>query len=68
MQTPLVLEIKTIGNHDEIKFIAFYLKSKVETIINGSDNDYIFESIYTAIISNIKKTLEKVLVGLLIQL
>ena len=41
------------------KYDTFYLKSKAETIINESDINDVFESIYTAIISNIQKSIGK---------
>ena len=37
----------------------FYSNLKAETIINGSDIDNVFESIYSMIISNIKTSLAK---------
>ena len=37
----------------------FYSNSKAEIIINESDIDYVFESIYTTIISNIQKSFGK---------
>ena len=46
--TTLVLEFKKIGY--ELKYTTFYSNSKAKTIINKSDIDYIFESIYTTII------------------
>ena len=36
---------------------SFYLNSNVDTAINGSVTNYVFGSIYTTIISNIKKSL-----------
>ena len=38
---------------------TFYFNSNRDTIINESDIDDVFESIYTAIISNIWKSLGK---------
>ena len=55
----LVLEFKTIENDDETKFTTFYFNSKPQTIINESNIDDIFESIYIKIISNIQKYLGK---------
>ena len=43
-------------------FLSLYSNSKAETIINESDTDDIFESIYITIISNIQRYLGKVLV------
>ena len=36
---------------------SFYLNSNVDTSINESVTNYVFGSIYTTIISNIKKSL-----------
>ena len=47
--------------------IVPYSNSKVETIIDESDIDYAFDSIYIAIISNIQKSLGKCL-GLIFDL
>ena len=55
----LVLEFKKIENDDETKFTTFYFNSKPQTIINESNIDDIFESIYIKIISNIQKYLGK---------
>ena len=38
---------------------TFYSHSKEETIINERDIDDVFETIYTTILSNILKVLEK---------
>ena len=40
-----------------IKYGIFYSNSKAWTIINESDTDNVFESIYIANMSNIKKNL-----------
>ena len=50
----------------QTKYDKFYSNSKAE-IINESDIDHVFQSIFTTIISNTQKTLEKVQAGLLIQ-
>ena len=67
----LVLAFKKIENKDKTKFNNFYSSSKAEMIINGSDIDNLFESIYSIkhtifyimstfyIISNIQKSLGK---------
>ena len=55
----LFLEFKKVGNDDDTKYAAFYLSSNTEIITNESDIDDIFESIYVAIISNIRKVLGK---------
>ena len=57
--TILVLEFIKLENDDETKFITFYSNSKAETIINESDIDDTFESVYTTITSNTQKYLEK---------
>ena len=56
----MVLEFKKIENDDKTKCSIFYSNSKAETVINESDIDDVFESIYIATISNIQKTLGKV--------
>ena len=55
----LVLEFKKIESDDKIKFNTFCLNSKTETVINESDMDDVFESIYTTIISSINQSLGK---------
>ena len=55
----LVLVLKKIESDDPTKPDTFYSHSKAETIINESDIDDVFESIYTTIISNIQKSLGK---------
>ena len=55
----LVLEFKKIESDDKIKYNTFCLNSKAETIINESDMDDVFESIYTKIISSIHQSLGK---------
>ena len=62
--TTLILEFKKIENYDKTKYDTFYLHSEAETIINETDTDDVFKSIYTTIISNI----QKIQVGFLIQL
>ena len=57
--TKLVLVFKKIGSKDKAKFDNFYLSSKAQIIINKSDIDDVFESIYSTIISNIEKSLGK---------
>ena len=54
--TTLVLELE---NDNETKCSTSYSNSKAEKVINESDIDDIFESIYTTIISDIQKFLEK---------
>ena len=48
-----------IESDHERKNIIFYLNLKAETIINKSDIDDVFESVYIMIISNIQKSFEK---------
>ena len=55
----LVLEFKKIESDDKTKYDTFYSHSKAETIINESDIDDVFESIYNTIISNIQISLGK---------
>ena len=65
--TILFLLFKKIESDEKTKYSNFYWNSKEDTIINESDIDDVFESIYTTIISNIQKSLGKFQVGLLIQ-
>ena len=59
--TTLALKFKKkIENDDKTKYDTFYSHSKAETIINETDIDDVFKSIYTTIISNIQKVLGKV--------
>ena len=51
--------IKMIESDDKTKYDTFSSNTEAETIINEKDIDDIFESIYTTIISNIQKCLEK---------
>ena len=48
---------KYIKSDDKTKCETFYSNSKVEIIINESDIDDVFTSIYTTIIPNIQKSL-----------
>ena len=63
--TTLVIEFTKIKREDATKYTNFYSKSKAETIINESDIDDVFESVYTTIILNIQKYIGKGL-GLII--
>ena len=63
--TALVLEIKKIESDDKAKYNTFCSNSKAETIINESDIDDVFESIYG--MSNLKNLQEKLKAGFLIQ-
>ena len=48
------------------KWQTIYSNSKAETVIDESDGDDVFESIYSTILLNIQKSLGKGSVGLLI--
>ena len=48
-----------IENEGRTKYDNFYSNSKSEIIINESDTDYKFQSIFTTIITNIQKSLGK---------
>ena len=63
--TTLVIEFTKIKREDATKYTNFYSKSKAETIINESDIDDVFESVYTTIILNVQKYIGKGL-GLII--
>ena len=55
----LVLVFKKIENEDKTKYDNFYSSSKAGVIIYKSDIDYVFQSIYTTIMTNIQKSLGK---------
>ena len=57
--TTFVLVFKKIGSKDITKYDNFYSSSEAEVIINESDIDDVFKSIYTTIITNIQKVLGK---------
>ena len=57
--TTLVLVFKKIESEDKTRYDNFYLSSKAEIIINESDINYVLQSIYIAIITNIQKSLGK---------
>ena len=57
--TILVLVFKKIESEDETKCDNFYLSSKAEIIINESDVDDVFQSIFTTITINTYKSLGK---------
>ena len=65
--TTLVLVFKQIESKDKTKLNNFYSSSKAEIIINDSDIVDVFQSIFTAIISNMKKSLGKGLGWIIIQ-
>ena len=67
--TTLVLVFKKTESKDKANYGNFYSNSKVEIIINESDIDDVFQSIYTTIITNMQKyTYIQVQPGLLTQL
>ena len=55
----LVLVFKMLESDDKTKYDTFYSHSKAEIIINDSDIDDVFKSVYTTVISNIQKSLQK---------
>ena len=57
--TTLALVFKKIESKNKTKYNTFYSSSEAEVIINKSDIDDVFQSIYTTIISNIQKYLGK---------
>ena len=57
--TTLVLVFKKIESEDKTKYENFCSSSKAEIVINESDIDDVFRSIYTTIITNIQKSLGK---------
>ena len=54
--------VKKVEIENKTKYETFYSNSKAAVIINESDTDYLFQSIYTTIILNLH-----VQAGLLIQ-
>ena len=52
--TTLALVFKKIESGDKTDYETFYSNTKAEIIINNSDIDDVFRSIYTTIISNIE--------------
>ena len=57
--TTLVSVIKKIQSEDKAKYDTFYSSSKAEIIINKSDTDDVFQSIYTKVITNMQKPFGK---------
>ena len=55
----LVLVFKKIESKNKTKYDNFYSSSKTEIIINGSDIDNVFKSIYITVKINIEKSLGK---------
>ena len=54
--TTLVLVFKKIEIKDKTKYDNFYSSSTAEIIVNESDIENVFKSIYTTIIANIQKS------------
>ena len=57
--TTLVLEFKKIENDDKTNYSSFYSNPKEETVVNESDIDDVFESVYITVISKIPVSLRK---------
>ena len=55
----LVLVFKKIEIEDKTKYETFYSNLKAEIIINESDIDDAFESVYTTIVANMQESLGK---------
>ena len=53
------LVFKKIENEDKTKCGTFYSHSKAELILNKSNINDLFKSVYTYVISNIEKPLRK---------
>ena len=59
LKTKLVLVFKEIESKEKTMYDNFYSRSKAEIIINESDIEDLFKSIYTKIITSIKRSLWK---------
>ena len=55
--TTLVFKFKKIQSNHKTLHCTFCSNSKVKTITNESDIDHVFKSIYSSVISKIKKSL-----------
>ena len=55
----VVLVFKKVESNDKKKYDNFYSSLTAEIIINERDIENVFKSIYTTIIENIQKSLEK---------
>ena len=53
--TTLILVFKKIESKDKTKYDSFYSSSKAEIVINDSEIDNVFQSIFTTIMENIQK-------------
>ena len=58
--TTLVLEFKKLDSNDKTQYSTFHLHSKAGTIINESNIEDVFESVYSTVISNMQKSLGQV--------
>ena len=58
LKKTLVLEFMKIKSDNETKYSSLHLSSMVENIINESDINDLFKSIYSTVLSNIQKSLE----------
>ena len=52
-------ECLKIESEDKTNYDSFYSSLKAEIMINESDRDNVFKSIYTRILTNIQKSLGK---------
>ena len=57
--TTLILGLKKIQSDIKHYIALFFSNSKAKTIINESEINDVFESVYTTVISNIQKSLEQ---------
>ena len=55
----LVLVFKKTESEDKTKYDNFYLSPKAKVIINECDTGDVLQSIYTTIITNIRRSLGK---------
>ena len=53
----LVLMFKKIESEDKTNYNNLHSSSKAQAIINESDIDDVFQSVYTTILTNIQKSL-----------
>ena len=58
LKKTLVLEFIKIKSDNETKYSSLHLSSMVENIINESEINDLFKSIYSTVLSNIQKSLE----------
>ena len=57
--TALVLVLKKIKSEEKTEYDNFYSSSKAEIIFNNNEIDYVFQSIYTTVITSKQKSLGK---------